>query len=1165
MRIIRCLPLLLVLFLLCAPDAKGFHAPPWDTGHNSFGGDNGDDDTDPGECGPCKSGSPVEFATGNYNYEARDLLVSGTGPNIDIIREYNSRDMRKGPFGNGWIFPYDEHLLETTDEAQVYAIWIKADGKRDRFTQNPGGSYSPPPQLSATLTKHADNTFSLQDKYGTIRRFNADGRLASVTDRCGNSLTINYDPTGFPSSITDAGGRVAQITKGANGRIDSITDPSSALFRYLYDSAGNLIGFVDPLGNTTTYQYDSKSNLTALFDPRGSRQIALTYDGNNRVATLTQGAETWTYSYLTTPARTTSRDSSGNTFTYFYNATGNITKVTDPLGGSESYVYDANQNLIEITDKKGNKTTSTYDSKRNPLTTIDPLGNIRAYTYESNFNRPLTVRDRLGNTTSYEYDARGNVVKITNPLGQITQFQYDSKGQLVVVVDPAGNTARFSYDGFGNVVSTTDPLGNISTATFDVTGKVQTATDAEGRTSQFVYDVNSRLVRTINALGGITLNEYDASGNIVATTLPDGARTIFDYDSFNRLVRVTNPLNQITSYTYDKKNNPVSKTDPKGQLTQYAYDVVERLIRKTTPSDTTSFTYDSIGNLLTVVDGDSSLTFTPDTLNRITEARTGASAGQPATSIRYTYDAEGNRTLMIDPSGGQTSYSYDALSRLTSITDPAAQQFGFTYDSLSRRTQVTRGGGNMSSYSYDLASRLISLVHTSAAGTLSFGFSFDRVGNRLTQSDSAGTHSYSYDALYRLSGAAHTAVSNPTESYTYDSVGNRTSSHLSAAYTHDNANRLTADAAFDFIYDANGNLSSKTERSTGNITAYTYDAENRLVRINFPAGTSSTYRYDGLGRRIEKNVDGQITRFVYDGQDLLFEYSVAGTVNARYTHGPIVDEVLSVQRGATVSLFETDHLGSVVRVTDGANVKASYVYDSFGRTVSQTGTKQAPFQFQGRESDQESGLYYYRSRYYDPIVGRFINEDPITFAGGLNFYLFARNNPINLLDPFGLRPCLDDFLDGLQTLLDIAGLFPGIGEFFDLGNAGIYALRGDSLNAGLSLGSAIPFAGWGASAAKLGNKAVKATVKEGIYEFVTTSGRKYVGQSSDIDRRLLQHVGSGKVTPEEAARAVRSEVFGGRTAREIAEQRRIDQLGGIKNLENKVNPIGPNRRHLLDQ
>ena len=131
---------------------------------------------------------------------------------------------------------------------------------------------------------------------------------------------------------------------------------------------------------------------------------------------------------------------------------------------------------------------------------------------------------------------------------------------------------------------------------------------------------------------------------------------------------------------------------------------------------------------------------------------------------------------------------------------------------------------------------------------------------------------------------------------------------------------------------------------------------------------------------------------------------MGGTLSARYTHGPGTDEILAVERGGSSGVFQTDALRSVIRVVDGAGTKGTFEYDSFGRIVNQTGDRGAPYAFQGREFDEESGLYFLRARYYDPVAGRFLSEDPIGFPGGVNFYNLVRNNPVTFTDSTGLYP-----------------------------------------------------------------------------------------------------------------------------------------------------------------
>jgi RHS repeat-associated protein len=168
-------------------------------------------------------------------------------------------------------------------------------------------------------------------------------------------------------------------------------------------------------------------------------------------------------------------------------------------------------------------------------------------------------------------------------------------------------------------------------------------------------------------------------------------------------------------------------------------------------------------------------------------------------------------------------------------------------------------------------------------------------------------------------------------------------------------------------------------------------------------GATSTYRYDGLGRRIEKIGNGQTRRYVYDGEDILLEYDGSNVLQARYTHGPGIDEPIAMTRGGANYFYHQDGLGTVTELTDSTGVTAqSYAYDAWGNVLEQTGSIENPYTYTGRELDIETGLSYYRARHYDQRIGRFLQKDPIGFAGGdVNLYTYVGNNPMNRVDPKG--------------------------------------------------------------------------------------------------------------------------------------------------------------------
>ncbi len=268
---------------------------------------------------------------------------------------------------------------------------------------------------------------------------------------------------------------------------------------------------------------------------------------------------------------------------------------------------------------------------------------------------------------------------------------------------------------------------------------------------------------------------------------------------------------------------------------------------------------------------------------------------------------------------------------------------------------------------------------------------------------------------------------------------------VQAAY--DAANQLTQfnSGTLNVTHDANGNLTSITD-VTGT-TTFTYDARNRLIARNGP-GINETYTYDALGRRITKTTNGVTKNYLHDGNDIVAEVQ-GGAVSTTYLRGLNIDEPFVRQSASGNEYYHADALGSTLSLTDAAGtVRTSYAYDAYGSTTV-TGIASAnPFQYTGRENDG-AGLYYYRTRYYNPALHRFLAEDQLGLDGGdLNFYSYTFNNPVNFTDPSGeiiFAPLLINCARSLAVDISIdvisgrkldpatlaAGCVPGFGQ---LGN-----------------------------------------------------------------------------------------------------------------------------------
>ncbi len=368
----------------------------------------------------------------------------------------------------------------------------------------------------------------------------------------------------------------------------------------------------------------------------------------------------------------------------------------------------------------------------------------------------------------------------------------------------------------------------------------------------------------------------------------------------------------------------------------------------------------------------------------------------------YAYDAASNR-VSLSADGSTTTYQYDMLNRLSDLTNAWAGHFSLGYDSLSRRTALNRPNGINTSYSYDSLSRLLSVLHQAGGTTIDgAGYAYDAAGNRTSKTNylNSTNEQYTYDLIYQLTQV----TGSPGESYTYDAVGNRLSSAGVPTYSYNSSSQLTSTTVATFAYDYNGSTTSKTDAN--GTTGYAWDFENRLTSITLPNnGGTVTFKYDPFGRRIEKISPTTTIVFAYNGANIVGEYDSAGNAVVLYAQGPGIDEPLALSKAGAISYYEADGLGSVTSLTDSSgSAVAAYTRDNFGKALTTADTIGNRFRYTAREWDDETGLYYYRARYYDPVLGRFITEDPTGVGGSISPFAYTDNNPLRWTDPFGLIP-----------------------------------------------------------------------------------------------------------------------------------------------------------------
>ena len=867
--------------------------------------------------------------------------------------------------------------------------------------------------------------------YTTHYEYDLNGNRTRVIDANGNSTYYEYDMRNLLVAITDTMGGVTRYTYDANGNMTGETDANGNTTAYEYDEFNRLIKVTDPLGAETVYIYDANGNRTSETDANGNT-TTYEYDGHDRLIRQVdaEGKETlYVYDELGNTVVIT--DANGHTRRFQYDALSRLTKEWDGLGNPTEYAYDGVGNMIAITDALGRVTTHAYDAVNRLITTTDAADYTTINAYDPVGNR-IAVTDGNGHSTRYNYDALNRLITFTNPLNEKVAYVYDAVGNLTALIDPLGRTTTYEYDTLNRLITVTDPLNQQTVYAYDAVGNQVLVRDANGNETHYGYDAEYRATSITDARGYNTQFGYDAVGNRTVITDANGHAYTFGYDAGNRLVWLADPLSYTTVFTYDGVGNLVEKTDAKGQTLAYTYDAADRQTSLAYPDGTViSRTYDAVGNLLTLTDPNTGLRFEYDVLNRTTVI-TDAVLSKV---ITYSYDGVGNRIAMGGPEGSLTTYDYDNANRVTEIAY-GADAATYAYDAAGRLLTRTLPNGVSVTYAYDDSDRLLELANRRADGAVlsRFAYDLDAVGNRtaitMTQMITPGLTftdvvAYGYDATYQLTSETRTGNISYTQQFVYDPAGNRIQLITNGqviSYTYDVADRLLAEWGarnVDYGWDANGNLITTT---TGlSVTTYAYDYEDQLVEVTGP-GVAAVYEYDPFGRRTATHISGVTTCFLYDGADLgtnvLAEYDGGGALAALYLNGLGIDQNITKIIDSNSYTYLHDGLGSVRGLADATAAAVNrYDYEAFGNQLTAVSGVPNAYTFTGRRWDGASGLYYYRTRYYDAMTGRFTQEDKlfvdVLMAENTSrrsiaqlrmlmpLYAYVGNDPANNADPLG--------------------------------------------------------------------------------------------------------------------------------------------------------------------
>jgi RHS repeat-associated protein len=764
---------------------------------------------------------------------------------------------------------------------------------------------------------------------------------------------------------------------------------------------------------------------------------------------------------VATDLRAKVTDAAGNVTLYSLSRFGSPTKTKTPLVPADSNEYDPSTGqLLRSISPTGHEVLHTYDSSHRLKTVNDvTLGIADTIMYASQYSLPQVIYGSSGATWFTYYTTKaGWPLKTTSPVNgsSLTTHYPDSFGRDSIVDDPLGHRTTFSYEttGLRNRASVRMPNGQLTTFAYDGGGRVTGVTNPYGYgvTQRIEHDVLNRPTLTASsAYADTTRLYYSTLGSDSATVDPNGQA----YLSYrNALGWVTNriaPGSGADSVFYDIAGRPVRTRSRFGREVTFVYDSLNRLVTRTglATQSVDSMWYDPNGKWVAaqsrvganVISTDTIFTDEPNHMRKVMTNRSTIGAWRVEST--FNPDDPGRSSVNLykrvnnsDSTVTFTSYLYtDAQKRLTymwSKSDTAS----FFYNGESLVDSISLRAGLTEIFSHTPRHELSTRGYTGASwvdDVLRRWYHTDSLA-RITERGGPDSlfQAFGYDSIGRLRSwqkkAERTGVQcvNDTTAYgytctgaspwilgaaitpTYDKVGNP--ADLGAATTA--GNRLTNFNGVTMTYDADGNMQTRVTATTTD--TLTWDEFGRLVSFKrVPQGQAAvvtSFTYDGFGRRARKTTGSNTLEYLWDGDQIIAEVKGTGSsaIVRTYTYYPGEDHPRSIMAQGETYFTSAEPDGSVnglIRKSD-RTVVAQYKYTPWGEleSASQPLDTVSSLRWKGLPYDAETGLYYMRARYYDPVVRRFVSEDPAGLGGGLNLYMFAGADPVTGRDPSGLKP-----------------------------------------------------------------------------------------------------------------------------------------------------------------
>ena len=825
-------------------------------------------------------------------------------------------------------------------------------------------------------------------------RYITGDRIRKIHTKGGINASYTYDENGNIIHITTPEGCQISRTYDCMDRLleECLEDKANGISRITcltYDKAGNITSVrqagQDGRERKLFYAYDLQDRLTYAGEQDGQR-INLSYDKNGRRIEQRQLLPAEEESYAAT--------------SFLYDIRGNLTERYRNGLLEERNQYDIRGNRTSATDGDGIEASHRYGIQDERLETFTANSRkqgraAQKLTYDAR-GRITGVEDGCGGKTSYSLDGWGRIAGIHTPEGGQEQYAYDQAGNITRTVDAKGGTIRYDYDSRGNICKITDQSGLYETFRYDREGRQIQHTDRKGTVTETKYNIYGQpVLQACTDKKGrrhvMGTWEYDDFGNLTKA-VAGGFSYTYDYRPDGRLINKYSSGKKVQSCTYYRNGSLKSMTDASGKTLFYEYNSEGRLksLKDDSNEILTAYRYTMGG--------------------RIKEITT-----KGGIRTAYEYDDDGNISRLMIGDGTRKGRLYDAFM-LYDLNGSRIEKRGIRQNTEGECIRQSI------SYRYDHSNRLIkeertekgrSRVYDAVSGNR---YTYDLNGNRLTK------ESYHNDSV------------DETESYQYNERNELTK------------RTVTGDTASITLYHYDNNGSIISEEQNGRTSEYRYDLLSRQTYVRTLDGKEQENFYDGEGLRAGLTENGKKTFFLYHNGEILTESDGESAPVRRYLNGIGLSHVQTLEDGL-YHAYHQDEQGSTVYITEeNRQVQNSYRYDAFGNLLESKEDIENRILYTRQQYDQVTGQYYLRARYYNPVVGRFLQED--TYRGdGLNLYAYCANNPVMYYDPSGhANECNGGNTEQNETPEPLAGQVSNEGGSATPNCAGKTLLTGEDWN-----------------------------------------------------------------------------------------------------------------------